>query len=66
MSPDLKIDVGRSSDDPRLGKMTMVVTDLVRGNPDSALFQVPADYTVRVTKPTSMVGVTPPPAPANQ
>jgi hypothetical protein len=46
VSPDLKITVGRTSDDPRNGKTTMVVTDLNRGDPPALLFQVPADYKV--------------------
>ena len=45
-SPDLKITVCRTMDDPRTGKSTMVVTDLNRGDPAPSLFQVPADYKV--------------------
>ena len=44
ISPDLKIIVARSVDDPRYGQVTMEVSDLLRGDPDAALFQVPADY----------------------
>lgn len=44
VSPDLKVVVARSVDDPRSGQMTMEVSDLLRGDPDAALFQVPADY----------------------
>jgi hypothetical protein len=50
-SPDLKIVVGRTTDDPRTGKSTMVVTDLSRGDPAASLFQVPADYKVIDQKP---------------
>lgn len=45
-SPDLKITVRRTMDDPRTGKSTMVVTDLNRGDPAPLLFQVPAGYKV--------------------
>jgi hypothetical protein len=44
ISPDLKVVVARSVDDPRSGQTTMEVSDLLRGDPDAALFQVPADY----------------------
>jgi hypothetical protein len=50
-SPDLKIVVGRTVDDPRMGKIMMVVTDLNRGDPAASLFQVPADYKVIDQKP---------------
>jgi hypothetical protein len=44
VSPDLKVVVARSVDDPRYGQITMEVSDLLRGDPDATLFQVPADY----------------------
>jgi hypothetical protein len=44
VSPDLKVIVARSVNDPRSGQITMEVSDLLRGDPDAALFQVPADY----------------------
>lgn len=34
------------TDDPRMGKTTMEVTELNRNEPDPALFQIPADYKV--------------------
>jgi hypothetical protein len=43
-SPELKIVVGSSLDDPRSRKQTMVMTELVRSDPDPKLFRVPADY----------------------
>jgi hypothetical protein len=46
-SPELKIVVGSSTDDPRNGKTTTVVTELHRGEPAAALFVVPADYKVQ-------------------
>ena len=48
MSPDLKIIMASTADDPRpaKGKITTVVTELNRVDPDAALFQIPADYKV--------------------
>ena len=45
-SPDLGIELARTRDDPRMGKMTMEVTELQRVEPDPALFQIPAGYKV--------------------
>jgi hypothetical protein len=45
-SPDLKIQMRNTTDDPRMGKTTMEVTELERNEPDPALFQIPADYKV--------------------
>jgi hypothetical protein len=42
-SPELKIVVGSSLDDPRSRKQTMVMTELVRSDPDPKLFRIPAD-----------------------
>jgi hypothetical protein len=52
-SPDLKIVVGSTSDDPRpqMGKITTVVTDLKLGAPDPKLFEIPTDYTVQEKQP---------------
>jgi hypothetical protein len=46
-SPDLKITVASTNDDPRTGTTTMELTNIDRGEPDSALFQVPEGYTVK-------------------
>jgi len=46
-SPDLKIVVLSTSDDPRTGTRTTEVTNVDRSEPDPALFQVPEGYTVR-------------------
>jgi hypothetical protein len=46
-SPDLKMLVLSESTDPRVGKTTYRVVNIVRGDPDPSLFQVPADYTVQ-------------------
>jgi hypothetical protein len=46
ISPDLKIIVRHLHDDPRTGKTATDVTDVVRGDPDPALFQAPKGYQV--------------------
>jgi hypothetical protein len=46
ISPDLRIIVRHVHDDPRTGKETTDVTDVVRGDPDPALFHAPEGYTV--------------------
>jgi hypothetical protein len=46
ISPDLRIIVRHIHDDPRTGKETTDVTDVVRGDPDPALFQAPEGYAV--------------------
>jgi hypothetical protein len=55
VSPDLKIVVARSLDDPRYGQSTMEVSELQRGDPEAALFQVPADYKMVVQPPVGAV-----------
>jgi hypothetical protein len=47
MSPELKIIVYTTDDDPRTGSRTTEVTNLDRGEPDPALFQVPEGYTIK-------------------
>jgi uncharacterized protein DUF4412 len=47
MSDDLKVPVKTSMTDPRMGTMTMELTNINRSQPDASLFQVPADYTVK-------------------
>jgi hypothetical protein len=46
VSPDLRIIVRHIHDDPRTGRDTTEVTDVVRGDPDPSLFQLPAGYQV--------------------
>jgi hypothetical protein len=46
-SPDLGIMLSTSRDDPRNGHITQEVTELDRGEPDPALFQPPAGYTLQ-------------------
>ncbi len=45
-SPALGINLRSSRDDPRFGKQTFTVTALTRGEPDPALWNVPADFAV--------------------
>jgi hypothetical protein len=47
MSPDLKLVVLSVDDDPRTGTRITEVTNLDRGEPNPALFQVPEGYTIR-------------------
>lgn len=46
-SPELQAVVMSKNSDPRTGETTYRLTNIVRSEPDPALFQVPADYTVR-------------------
>jgi hypothetical protein len=47
LSPELKIIVRHIHDDPRTGRSTTNVTDVVRGDPDSGLFEPPEGYVLR-------------------
>jgi len=49
-SSDLQILVQTERTDPRLGRSTYQVTNINRNPPDSSLFQVPSDYTLRTRK----------------
>jgi hypothetical protein len=46
-SQDLKIPVMIKTSDPRFGETVMQLTNLTQANPDPALFQVPAGYSVQ-------------------
>jgi hypothetical protein len=46
-SADLGETLLNKADDPRMGQMTRTLTNIQRGEPDPALFQVPAEFTVR-------------------
>ena len=47
-SPELKMDIMTSRDDPRQTTMSIYrLTEIQRVEPDPALFQLPPDYTVR-------------------
>lgn len=47
IAQDLKIPVMIKTSDPRFGETTMQLTNVLQTNPDPALFQVPAGYTVQ-------------------
>jgi hypothetical protein len=46
LSVDLKVPVMVKNSDPRFGTTTTQLTNITRSEPDPALFQAPADYTV--------------------
>jgi len=45
-SPDLQMDVLIKRNDPRGGQTVFQLSNIVRGEPDASLFQIPPDYTV--------------------
>lgn len=46
-SADIEEILLNKTDDPRMGQMTRTLTNIQRGEPDPALFQVPGEFTVR-------------------
>jgi hypothetical protein len=55
-SPDLKLVVQSTQNDPRFGQTTYTLNDIQQGPPDEALFQVPTDYKIEeipLPKPVS-------------
>ncbi len=46
-SPDLHMDISVVRSTPQLGDVTLQVTNLVRGEPDSSLFSIPSGYAVQ-------------------
>ena len=46
-SPDLQMDLSVVRSSPQMGQLTLTVTDLVRGEPDSSWFTIPSGYEVR-------------------
>jgi len=48
-SPELQVLVLTEHKDPRDGDSTYLLTNINRSEPASALFEVPADYTIRQT-----------------
>jgi hypothetical protein len=46
-SPDLQINLSVTRKDPREGTQVIKLVDLTRSEPDPAMFQVPADFTVQ-------------------
>ena len=51
LSPELELLLVTRHSDPRVGETSYRLTNLVRGEPDRALFQVPADYTLKEMMP---------------
>ncbi len=47
MSPDLKVLVMSKTSDPRMGETTYRLTNILRDEPDPALFLVSSDYTIQ-------------------
>ena len=45
-SPELKVLVMSRQSDPRFGETTYRLTNIVRGEPSAALFEVPSDFAV--------------------
>jgi hypothetical protein len=50
-SSDLKLEVQRTDTDPRFGTITVEVTNIDRSEPSAALFQAPANLTVKELTP---------------
>lgn len=46
-SPDLHMDLLVTRNSPQMGQVTLTVTELTRGEPDSSLFTIPSGYEVR-------------------
>jgi TonB family protein len=45
-SPELKMTILSKRSDPRFGESTYRVTNIIRSEPDAALFQIPSEYTI--------------------
>lgn len=56
-SPDLKMVVMSKHSDPRFGEITYTLSNIQTQEPDAALFQVPADYTVKAGGPGQRMGM---------
>jgi len=53
ISSDLKVTVLTETDDGQAGRSTMKLVNIVRSEPNAALFQIPADYTVKENASTA-------------
>jgi hypothetical protein len=62
-SPVLQVMVSSKTSDPRMGENTYQLTAISRAEPDAALFQVPADYTMQEDGPAVFNLAVPPPQP---
>lgn len=51
-APSLGINLISKLSDPRFGSQSFVVTDLVLGDPDPTLFEIPKDFKIRDARPT--------------
>jgi hypothetical protein len=65
-SPELGVLVLTRHSDPRVGETSYRLTNIVRAEPDRALFQAPADYTVKEPAMLRRSPVPPPPPPPPQ
>ena len=50
-SPELKLVIESTQDDPRFGQTTYTLKNIQQGQPDETLFQVPADYKINKIVP---------------
>jgi hypothetical protein len=50
-SPELKLVIQSTQDDPRFGQTTYTLKNIQQGQPDETLFQIPADYKVNKIVP---------------
>jgi hypothetical protein len=64
-SPDLQMNVMIKRSDPRTGENLFQLTNIVPGDPDPTLFQVPADYTMKEGGKMGFRRKEPPPPPQN-
>jgi hypothetical protein len=60
-SPDLKLNLLVKNNNPQASQTTTTLSNIRREEPDAALFQVPADYTIQDTAPRGRRGGPPPP-----
>jgi hypothetical protein len=60
-SPDLQMNVMTKHNDPRGGETVYKLTNISRSEPDPALFQVPAGYTITEGRPPETTFILPPP-----
>jgi len=60
-SADLQTVVMMKRSDPRMGETTFQLTNIQRQEPESSLFQVPADYTVKQGRAARFARTMPPP-----
>jgi hypothetical protein len=56
-SPDLKVVIQSTQDDPRFGQSTYSLSNIQRNEPDETLFQVPAGY--KIDKPRVFINTHP-------